>query len=86
MLFLAPVTCRNIGMSPTWCFAFFFFFLKKEELYLIMRMLQTPLKIICSWQAVSLVFFPGPGEEALKFKSDHLSTFESKDKKLCQLI
>lgn len=25
MLFLASVTYRNIGMSTTWCFAFFFF-------------------------------------------------------------
>lgn len=38
-------------------------------------MLQTPLKIICNWQAVSLVSLPSPKEEVLKFKFDKLSTF-----------
>lgn len=47
-----------------------FLFLKigTEVVYMIMPVLQTPLKITCSWQAVSLVSFPNLAKKVLKFK------------------
>lgn len=37
-----------------------------------MPVLQTPLKITCSWQAISLVSFPNLAKKVLKFKFDKL--------------
>lgn len=37
-----------------------------------MPVLQTPLKITCSWQAISLVSFSNLAKKVLKFKFDKL--------------